>query len=798
MLKGFTVTFALILLIANFRSFGQEKIHERIGVVNQEILVRVFSGREPVAGLSAKNFMLYEDGGKVEITSCRQLRRSLAGEKKPAASTPSGAARQRLFLFMLWFNEKSMEWPSTWEYFQSRIYRRGDRIILSDGSRALEIHDLVNEKEKVAAFFREVEDAAEIRKLDKARLVREIENSAGNFYNNLRSGLIVPKLLFQDFRVRYLGTLDEYRLARLKGYSPWLERLAGALKAVEAEKWVLVFLQNERLPLLSREGRLLMSAPGSIKNDLENLMEDSQRQMTLATDAIGYSRALQSLFIGTNATYHLFLSDAAGENISNEHLQWNPVFSSWEGTFRQISADTGGRVSNTTKLGDALQKASESEDIFYVLTYQPADGEDRKRELKVEVDRPGLRAVYSRKLTLSEIFPLKISALAWRDGLLHVSLADFQRTYDGSGLAGRLRLRVQAEAKGKENLVSEKEILPVDPAVTVDLALHFPDSGRYRVRVDVEDLLSGNKARLEKEIVGSAPPAVPEKPNCEIAGRKSLPAELAWLLNLNAGYCRRLKEGAFRFFCLETVEEKTLERNPLKQQVETVARRWRYDYQIVGAGGEISEQRRPFPNEHPEVGEKSISLETRFSSRYSVFMPITLLAPENRKKYNYELVRREKLQKRRCVVVEVTPLDPDKGDVAQGRAWIDEEDGSVLKIVINPRGVAGSRVLEETARKMSARLRLDVTHWYLVEHEGLRFPSETEFIESYEFDKGMSRDVKVLRPEKILHLSQVQTVAGQPHMAARQRKVEFYRLRQTYKKYRFFQVESREEIKEPE
>jgi hypothetical protein len=62
----------------------------------------------------------------------------------------------------------------------------------------------------------------------------------------------------------------------------------------------------------------------------------------------------------------------------------------------------------------------------------------------------------------------------------------------------------------------------------------------------------------------------------------------------------------------------------------------------------------------------------------------------------------------------------------------------------------------------------------------------------------MSRDVKVLRPEKILHLSQVQTVVGQPHMAARQRKVEFYRLRQAYKKYRFFQVESREEIKDPQ
>ncbi len=391
--------------------FGQEQIYERVEVVNQEILVRVFSGREPVSGLESADFTLFEDGHKVKINYCRELKRSLAGKEVPATSAQTDANRQRLFLFMLWFNEESKEWSRAWDYFVTHIYRSGDRIILSDGSRALEILSLEKDKEKLTTFFVEVGDAMKQKKFHKARLVSEMENKAGDFYDNLVAGLIDPKLLLEGFKVHYLGALNEYRLARLKGYPRWLERLAGSLKAVEAEKWVLIFMQNERLPLLSRDGRLATRVPGGIKNEFERFMKESERQITLGSDVIGYFRDLQPLFLGANATYHLFLSDAAGETLPGEHYQWQPVFSSWEGTFRQISADTGGRVSNTTKLDTALEKAAANEDIYYVLTYLPAEGKDRKRDLKVEVNRPGMKAVYSRKLTLAEIFPLKISGL---------------------------------------------------------------------------------------------------------------------------------------------------------------------------------------------------------------------------------------------------------------------------------------------------------------------------------------------------------------------------------------------------
>ncbi|MCJ7525278.1 MAG: hypothetical protein MUP71_08660, partial [Candidatus Aminicenantes bacterium] len=110
MKKRKVILLFLPFILMNIGMFGQEQVHERIEVINQEILVRVFSGGKPVAGLHAGDFTLFEDGKKIKINYCRQLRRSLAGKEDPAAAPQTAASRKRLFLFMLWFNEESRDW----------------------------------------------------------------------------------------------------------------------------------------------------------------------------------------------------------------------------------------------------------------------------------------------------------------------------------------------------------------------------------------------------------------------------------------------------------------------------------------------------------------------------------------------------------------------------------------------------------------------------------------------------------------------------------------------------------------
>ncbi len=771
---------------------GQEQVHEKIEVIYQEILVRVFDNGRPVPGLQAEDFAVVEDGEPVKVAYCRQLRRSLA---RPEAE-PGGAAeapaptRPRLFLFMFWLNEESREWPKAWEYFASQIHCPGDRVVLSDDSRDVEIRSLAEEKEKIDAFFARLGEDLKKKQLEKKRLVNELELSAGDFYDSLVAFQGSPhpppeNMMLERFKMSYLGALNEYRL----------ERLATALKAVEAEKWALLFLQNERLPLLHRDARLLRDAP--MKQEtlaaLKEFMDRSERQLKLAGDVTSYLRDLRPLFVGANATYHVFLCDAAGETLPGEHLQWQPVFSSWEGAIRQISADTGGRVSDTTRLGEALRQAAEKEDVYYVLTYKPPAGRQRRRQLQVEVGGPGLKAVYSRKLELGELFPLKIQALEWGQGKLTVSLADYQRTYGEKGLAGRLQVSLRAHLRGNEPLAFAREILPDEPAVDVEMALHFPEPGSYQVHVEAQDLLTGNRATAEKEIAVLPPPASAPVLEPEV-DTPFLPEELEPVMARAAEYCRRLKEAAFRFYCLEKVEERMLERNPLAKRTEPVERRWEYDYQITGAGGTISEQRRLVREGTRKMDKANAALETRFSSHYSVFQPVILLALENRAAYSCRLVGRDRIGSRRCAVVEMTPRQAGDSGIAQGKAWIDEADGSVLKIEMSPHGVVGAEELEKAAASFQARLLLEVTHQYSVERDGLCFPSMTLFREAYVLEKVVTERSREMAGGNLNGSGMMITL---PQLEGRRREIEFYRLRQDYGKYRFFDVDSQVEVQEP-
>jgi hypothetical protein len=478
---------------------SQERIYEHVEVINQEVLVRVFLGGKPVPGLKLEDFVLFENGQKIKINYCRERRRSMAGDEAPATSGPAAARRERLFLFMLWFNEESREWSKAWDYFLKNIYRPGDHIILSDGEQVLEVTAPEKEGEKLVEFFKKTTAGWKRKKMEKTRLVRELENNVAAFRDDLvisagKDSTFEFQLL-ADFKRRYRGAMDEYLLPLRRGYPRWLQRLAESLKVVDAEKWVLVFLQNERIPLISRDGRLFRETPmpQEIHVALRQLMEETERQLQLSTDVIGYFSELQPLFTSSDATFHLFLCDAADETLATEHMQWKPVFSSWDETFRQISASTGGHVNDTTRLADAIQEVAAAEDVYYVLTYLPAEGKEAQRSLKIEVNRPGARIVHSRKLTKGELFPLRIKGLEWQDGKLKIALTDFQRQYGESGLAGHLRLGVQAQTKGKKTLSGEIEIMPKEAEVTVELALRFSASGRWKLKIEAKDLLSGNR-----------------------------------------------------------------------------------------------------------------------------------------------------------------------------------------------------------------------------------------------------------------------------------------------------------------
>ena len=798
---GFLVFAGLICLCT---LHGQDQLVERVEVLNREVVVRVFDGGEPVYGLQRKDFSLLENGSPLRITSLREVRRALSPLMKSQQqdSRDEPALHQgRLFLFLMWWNEESRDWPETWRYFTTRIFRPGDRVILADDRQAIQIHSPDKEKEKLAAFFRELNQRLKLKKQEKILLAQNLEHCARNFYEALmenaekKASFKLPEIvLLNEFFNRYSGILEDYRLARLRAQPEMMRRLAEALRGVDTEKWALLFMQNERLPLLHSKSRLFTTAPmqGKTVNALRIFTKRQERKMLMATDMAAHARDLRSLFIGAGATFHLFLSDAREETAYSDQLRWQPVFSSWEAAFRDIARDTGGDIKNTTRLQPALESAATHPDVYYVLTYKPKASSVFSSKLQIKVSGPNLDVVYARRLKPREILPMKISSPEVKEGTLGFELFNYLREVGESGaVEGDVHVHVSAKPLEGDALNFEKILHPKAEAALVEMKVHFPTPGDYILSVTATDRLSGNSTRGHTKIhIDSPRPTV--RP--ELVAPPMDP-RLQAVMDKAATYCRRLQRAAFRFTCTEWVKETSMERNPLSGRVEKQSRHWRYDYQVVGEG-KITEQRRMLGGGHKQEKVENAQLETRFASRYSVFMPVTLLGKQNRGSYHYRLLEADRLKGRSCAVVEVTPRREGEGPLAQGKVWVDVEDGSILKIEMYPRGVQGSQALAGEAEKISAQLELKVIHWYMEQRRGLRFPSKTEFSESYRFDKRVGTQ-RLEIPYKSETHSGRSTIVNVPYIESHRRRVEFYHLSQEYKNYRYFEVSSSVDVETP-
>jgi hypothetical protein len=157
-----------------------------------------------------------------------------------------------------------------------------------------------------------------------------------------------------------------------------------------------------------------------------------------------------------------------------------------------------------------------------------------------------------------------------------------------------------------------------------------------------------------------------------------------------------------------------------------------------------------------KVGDQEIIL-TNFNSSYPYLMPLGMLAEENQSKYRYRLLDRNTISRRTLYKVSVEPREEGVmiKDSNYGVVWIDEEDGSVYKIQLDPNSLGGLKQLIKLARQKRHRLKVSDIHWYEVQRKGIRFPSRTEINCSFLDWDQVKKMWKRLRSEA---LEQVGTV----------------------------------------
>jgi len=223
-----------------------------------------------------------------------------------------------------------------------------------------------------------------------------------------------------------------------------------------------------------------------------------------------------------------------------------------------------------------------------------------------------------------------------------------------------------------------------------------------------------------------------------------MPAETVALLQLAADYSERLRHAAFRFVCRETVNEDMLVRDTMDRSAYKRARTsWLYDYQVIVSEGQVKEDRVLLRKNKTKKRVENASLETRFRSLYSAFLPATLFAADKQPAFYYRVEKHETMYGRPVARLAVAPR-PGFEELGAGTAWVDEESGAVLKIELAQRAIKGIEDAEKRAKKSGARLLVSDVHYYGIERDGIWLPSSTTISEYYVISVSEVKDANRL------------------------------------------------------
>jgi len=479
---------AVILVLALSLLFlpGQdaEKIVEEVLVVNIEVPVRVFSGKNVlVDGLEKKDFTLIVNGREREINGFYQVRKKIS-----AQATGAGESMPRLFTLVFNVANQLLDLDTAVDYFFKEIFRPGDRLIMLSNNFYLPdrvVEDPLPEMERIKALLQvERQRIRWSRQILRNRLT-SLMQSAKDLIENPENIENARHMFIES----YIEYLRNYRDSLLQIPAENVLRLSRHLESKNMEKWVFSFFGANTFyqPNPALDGFL---APAPTYSDLrrELFVADNQPENELA----GH-------FINSGATVHTIYMRKPSLAINIEGSYWalldNFIATDLENVIAQMTSQTGGNLIESNQAGKFFSKVSEKEDICYYLTFTPVEKELAGHKVEVRLkNHPKLKVVYNRserdqqdalqgQLKTATRLPLKLTGLRCRDGKL-----SFNVDYPYAGTdQGNNNLKVRlliVDKNGKKIADRVRDFLPQEKSEEIHIKLPDLARGSYQIIVE--------------------------------------------------------------------------------------------------------------------------------------------------------------------------------------------------------------------------------------------------------------------------------------------------------------------------
>lgn len=526
------------VLAATFLWADQERQHKRIvekvTVNNVEVPVRVLYKGEPVADLTREDFDVYENKKKVNINGFYLKRKKIKVETTEIPRGEKKTPPPRTFVLVFNITDYNRHIVRAVDHLFEKIFRKNDRLLVFANDKTMEFLNLEekeNIKHRLTGNLKEESRRARRRLINYINKIETYLNMH-DFRRLLSQRQDFPAGRLIDFLEKYILTWTHYKKMYL---TPRLDRFyyfSKYLENIKSEKWVFNFYQLELFPNI-RMGSRTMDRIRELVTQLITSGEPTRHSfgkiiigllnriyMSLNVSDGFPTDEVSKLFYKVDATFHSFFIKGINAGEFND-LQYEEVATDIEDTLKRITKITGGESISSNNLVKSLERVSEKEDVYYVLTYVPADAakagklhikvesKDKKKKYKVFYDdnfRTDYIADRLEKLGEELQTPdIKIDDFSFKQNILSFTVTDYllKEIAEEKDPEGRSIVRIRLTDKDNKpvydqhrGLTARKDIIKI----TIK-AFKKIKNGEYNFLIDALDLFTGKEANLHKNII---------------------------------------------------------------------------------------------------------------------------------------------------------------------------------------------------------------------------------------------------------------------------------------------------------
>ncbi|MGK2858835.1 MAG: VWA domain-containing protein [Thermoanaerobaculia bacterium] len=385
-----TVVFALILATFPFLASAQSQPDNfgeslEVKIFNIDVVVRDKAGN-PVPGLTAADFVLYENGKAKAITNFAEYRETFADVAEDPVTVPAVATRPPQKRYIAFFVDRL----NLREKINREEFFRGLRAFVDDSMREGDEGAIFVWGRRLETRLSMTPDRATLlnaidRLADEARLqldYTDIERSELQFREQAWGGdENAAQMIEADRRFAAQRAFD---LQQRKTYA--INGVLQSLSGLDGKR--VMILATERFSKLPGLEYGYASTEFNARKMIDSVVDEANASGVTVYGVFPRGLDRDALADGAGS-FDAASGTAAGGPIANPYEQ---LMNQAE-TIDSIATRTGGTAALGGKLSArALDSAAQHLDNYYSLAYRPS-GDDRTRSIKVKVNRPGLEVL---------------------------------------------------------------------------------------------------------------------------------------------------------------------------------------------------------------------------------------------------------------------------------------------------------------------------------------------------------------------------------------------------------------------